>query len=199
MIRNLVAVATVTGLMMTTALAQSTAPNPSTSPGSSSPSATSPSTSSGSMGSGSMGSSTSAAVITQQSPNQWLASKFMGTDVIGADDAKIGDVSDVLFDKSGKVDALIVGVGGFLGIGQKDVALPISSFQVVAANSGKNNSSSDQLRLSMTKDQLQQMAEFKAMGSSATTTGAATGDNAGSRGSMGTGTGSGAATGTPNR
>ncbi|CAL8981248.1 hypothetical protein RHODGE_RHODGE_00013 [Rhodoplanes serenus] len=193
MIRNLVAVAAVSGLMMTTALAQSTAPNPSTSPGSSSPSATSPST-----GSGSMGSSTSAgAAITQQSPNQWLASKFMGTDVIGADDAKIGDVSDVLFDKSGKVDALIVGVGGFLGIGQKDVALPISSFQVVAANSGKNNSSSDQLRLSMTKDQLQQMAEFKAMGSSATTTGAATGDNAGSRGSMGTG--SGAATGTPNR
>jgi sporulation protein YlmC with PRC-barrel domain len=195
MFRNLVAVAAVSGLMMTTALAQSTAPNPSTSPGSSSPSATSPST-----GSGSMGSSTSAgAAITQQSPNQWLASKFMGTDVIGADDAKIGDVSDVLFDKSGKVDALIVGVGGFLGIGQKDVALPISSFQVVAANSGKNNSSSDQLRLSMTKDQLQQMAEFKAMGSSATTTGAATGDNAGSRGSMGTGTGSGAATGTPNR
>ncbi|RAI31599.1 PRC-barrel domain-containing protein [Rhodoplanes serenus] len=195
MFRNLVAVAAVSGLMMTTALAQSTPPNPSTSPGSSSPSATSPST-----GSGSMGSSTSAgAAITQQSPNQWLASKFMGTDVIGADDAKIGDVSDVLFDKSGKVDALIVGVGGFLGIGQKDVALPISSFQVVAANSGKNNSSSDQLRLSMTKDQLQQMAEFKAMGSSATTTGAATGDNAGSRGSMGTGTGSGAATGTPNR
>ncbi|MTW15336.1 hypothetical protein GJ689_03840 [Rhodoplanes serenus] len=195
MFRNLVAVAAVSGLMMTTALAQSTAPNPSTSPGSSSPSATSPST-----GSGSMGSSTSAgAAITQQSPNQWLASKFMGTDVIGADDAKIGDVSDVLFDKSGKVDALIVGVGGFLGIGQKDVALPISSFQVVAANSGKNNSSSDQLRLSMTKDQLQQMAEFKAMGSSATTTGAATGDNASSRGSMGTGTGSGAATGTPNR
>ena len=38
-------------------------------------------------------------------------------------DAKSGDGSDVLFDKQGKVDALIVGIGGFLGIGQKDVAL----------------------------------------------------------------------------
>lgn len=177
MIRNLVAVAAVGGLMMTTALAQSPAPSQ--------------------MGSGS---TTSAAggVITQQSPNQWLASKFMGTDVIGTDDAKIGDVSDVLFDKQGKVDALIVGVGGFLGIGQKDIALPISSFQVVAANSGKNTTSSDQLRLSMTKDQLTQMAEFKSMSSTAaTTTGSgAMGPGSAPRNTMG---GSGAATGTPNR
>lgn len=178
MIRNLMAVAAVGGLMMTTAQAQSPAPSQ--------------------MGSGSTLSSSSAGgVITQQSPNQWLASKFMGTDVIGTDDAKIGDVSDVLFDKQGRVDALIVGVGGFLGIGQKDIALPISSFQVVAANSGKNTTSSDQLRLSMTKDQLTQMAEFKSMSSTATTTGSgAMGPGTAPRNTMG---GSGAATGTPNR
>jgi hypothetical protein len=174
MFRNLVAVAAVGGLMMTTALAQSPAPSATTAP------------SAGAV---------AGSVITQQSPNQWLASKFMGTDVIGTDDAKIGDVSDVLFDKSGKVDALIVGVGGFLGIGQKDVALPISSFQVIAANSGKNNTSSDQLRLSMTKDQLQQQAEFKTMSSTATTTGSGSMGGATPRNN----TGSGAATGTPNR
>ncbi|RAI42439.1 PRC-barrel domain-containing protein [Rhodoplanes roseus] len=184
MIRNLVAVAAVGGLMMSTALAQSPSPSTGTTPGA--------------MGSSTSASSAAASVITQQSPNQWLASKFMGTDVIGTDDAKIGDVSDVLFDKSGKVDALIVGVGGFLGIGQKDIALPISSFQVIAANSGKNNTSSDQLRLSMTKDQLQQQAEFKTMNSASTTTGAGTAGGAATtpRNNMG---GSGAATGTPNR
>src|ERR1700721_1769435 len=37
---------------------------------------------------------------------------------------KIGDIKDVLVDKSGKVVALIVGVGGFLGAGEKDVAVP---------------------------------------------------------------------------
>jgi sporulation protein YlmC with PRC-barrel domain len=178
MIRNLVAVTALGGLMMTTALAQSPAPSP--------------------MGSGST-TSAAGSVITQQGTNQWLASKFMGTDVIGADDAKIGDVSDVLFDKQGRVDALIVGVGGFLGIGQKDVALPISSFQVVAANSGRNATSSDQLRLSMTKDQLQQMAEFKSLSANATTTGSgasSTGASTTPRTNMG---GSGAVTGAPNR
>jgi hypothetical protein len=42
-------------------------------------------------------------------------------------DNKIGDIDDVLIDKSGKITALIVGVGGFLGIGEKDVALPFSA------------------------------------------------------------------------
>ena len=49
--------------------------------------------------------------------------------MIGTDDAKIGDVSDVLFDKDKKVVAFIVGVGGFLGIGAKDVAIDPASFQ----------------------------------------------------------------------
>ncbi len=90
--------------------------------------------------------------------------------MIGTDNEKIGDVSDILFDKQGKVDAVIIGVGGFLGIGQKDVALPLSSFQVVPAKSSGNDSSSDKLRLSMNKDQLKQMAEFKPLNTSSTST-----------------------------
>ena len=156
--RTLMAVAAVGGLMVSTALAQNPSP----------PSATTPSASP-STGS-TMSTGASQQTITQQSSGQWLFSKFNGTDVIGANDEKIGDVSDVLFDKSGKVDALIVGVGGFLGIGSKDVALPVTSFQVVPGNNG----AAEKLRLSMSKDQLQQMAEFKPLGASATTTGAAT-------------------------
>src|SRR6185295_5754780 len=46
--------------------------------------------------------------IAAQSPDQWVFSKFKGTDVLGPDNAHIGDVTDILFDKNGKVDALIV-------------------------------------------------------------------------------------------
>jgi hypothetical protein len=87
-----------------------------------------------------------------------LASKFKGTDVLGTDDKKIGDVSDVLFDKNQKVLAYIVGVGGFLGIGQKDVAIDPASFQTVP---GKD-ASDFKLRLSMTKDELKAAPAFEA-------------------------------------
>ncbi|MGE3871258.1 MAG: PRC-barrel domain-containing protein [Pseudorhodoplanes sp.] len=95
--------------------------------------------------------------VNTQKPDQMLSSKFIGTDVVGSNDEKIGDVSDVLFDKDGKIHAYIVGVGGFLGIGAKDVAISPNSFQVVK---GENNAA-DKLRLSMTKEQLQQTAAFE--------------------------------------
>jgi len=106
-------------------------------------------------------------VITEQKPDQLLASKFKGTDVIGADNQKIGDVSDILFDKDGKVLAYVIGVGGFLGIGSKDVALSPASFQVQPPTDRENM----KLKLSMTKDELKQAAEFKAHKEPARTTG----------------------------
>jgi PRC-barrel domain len=99
----------------------------------------------------------SGSFINSQSPNQWMASDFRGIDVIGANDEKIGDVTDLLFDKDSKVVAYVVGVGGFLGIGAKDIALPPSAFQVVQ---GKD-SNDVKLKLSMTKDQLKAAADFK--------------------------------------
>jgi len=95
--------------------------------------------------------------VTTQTSDQHLASKFNGTDVIGADDAKIGDVSDVLFDKDNKVIAFIVGVGGFLGIGAKDVAIDPASFQAVPGKDATDM----KLRLSMTKDELKAAAAFE--------------------------------------
>ena len=55
---------------------------------------------------------------------KWRASKVMGVDIYGPDKKKVGDVTEVLFDKTGKVEMVTVGVGGFLGIGSKDVAIP---------------------------------------------------------------------------
>src|SRR5258705_4190215 len=72
-------------------------------------------------------------VITEQKPDQLLASKVKGSNVIGSNDEKVGDVSDILFDKDGKILAYVVGVGGVLGIGAKDVALSPASFQIMPA------------------------------------------------------------------
>ena len=101
--------------------------------------------------------------MTKQTSDQHLASKFNGTDVIGADDAKIGDVSDVLFDKDHKVIAFIVGVGGFLGIGAKDVAIDPASFQAVPGKDANDM----KLRLSMTKDELKAAPAFEPLSAAA--------------------------------
>jgi sporulation protein YlmC with PRC-barrel domain len=106
-------------------------------------------------------------VITEQKSDQLLASKFKGTDVMGSNNEKIGDVSDILFDKDGKILAYVVGVGGFLGIGSKDVALNPQSFQMMPAS----GNGSMKLKLSMTKDELKNAAEFKPYKEPTTTTG----------------------------
>jgi hypothetical protein len=98
-------------------------------------------------------------MVAEQTPDQFLASKFEGTDVVGDDDKKIGDVSDVLFDKDGKIQAYVISVGGFLGVGAKHIALAPSSFEVVAGDTSKGEA--DKLKLSMNKDQLTQAQDFK--------------------------------------
>jgi hypothetical protein len=150
MLKNIMAVAAVSGLALTSAMAQTTSP-PTTAPTSpSTPSVTAPST-------GAATTSGKATFINQQTSDQFLASKFKGTDVIGADDAKIGDISDILFDKDQKILAYVVGVGGFLGIGAKDVAVAPASFQQVAGKDATDM----KLRLSMTKDELKAAATFE--------------------------------------
>src|ERR1700732_3732541 len=67
--------------------------------------------------------------------NSFTVTDWYKQSVYDPKDAKIGEVMDVLVDKSGKVTSLIVGVGGFLGAGEKDVAVP---FQDVNATT-KNN------------------------------------------------------------
>src|SRR3954447_7374645 len=179
MLKHVMAIAAVSTLALTSALAQ-TSSSPSTSPSTSSPPAAtstpstpnaSPSTTSPSASSTSTPSTSNTAAkapastgavaadkfVTKQSPDQFLASKFKGTDVIGTDDKKIGDVSDILFDKDKKILAYIVGVGGFLGIGQKDVALDPAAFQQVPGSSANDY----KLRLSMTKDELKNAPTFE--------------------------------------
>jgi hypothetical protein len=119
--------------------------------------------------------------IASQSADQWVFSKFKGTDVLGPDDAQVGDVNDILYDKQGKILGLIVGVGGFLGIGEKSVAIDMSAFQVVPASTGSTSGAgaamgSDdptnvKLKVSWTKEQLKNAPDFQYYKPPARTTG----------------------------
>ncbi len=53
----------------------------------------------------------------------WRTSKLVGLNVYNTSNEKVGDVSELLIDNSGKVTAVILGVGGFLGVGEQNVAV----------------------------------------------------------------------------
>jgi sporulation protein YlmC with PRC-barrel domain len=59
----------------------------------------------------------------------WRASKFVGVDIYGTNNEKIGDVNDLILDHEGMVQAVVIGVGGFLGIGEKNVAVPFKTVE----------------------------------------------------------------------
>jgi sporulation protein YlmC with PRC-barrel domain len=60
---------------------------------------------------------------TSHKEGEWRASKLVGVNVYNDANEKIGDINDVILDKAGKVENVILGVGGFLGIGEHYVAV----------------------------------------------------------------------------
>src|ERR1700709_943985 len=54
---------------------------------------------------------------------EWRGSKLVGVNVYNDANEKIGDINDVILDKSGKVENVVLGVGGFLGMGEHYVAV----------------------------------------------------------------------------
>jgi sporulation protein YlmC with PRC-barrel domain len=75
--------------------------------------------------------------------------------VYDSSDTKIGEISDVLIGNDGKVDGFIVSVGGFLGVGEKDVAVPFSAVH------GTEKNGKWWLTMNTTKDALKSAAGYK--------------------------------------
>ena len=67
--------------------------------------------------------------VTSQEKTQWRAPKLVGVGVYGPDDKQIGKIDDLLMDRNGAAQTVVIGVGGFLGFGKKDVAVPFSTMQ----------------------------------------------------------------------
>ena len=75
--------------------------------------------------------------ITAQAKNTVLASNLIGATVRSPDDAAIGEINDVIVTTDGAVEGVVIGVGGFLGIGEKDVAVELASITLETTESGR--------------------------------------------------------------
>jgi len=88
------------------------------------------------------------------STGRLLASDIYKANVYDPSENKIGDVTDLIIDSNAKVTAAIVSVGGFIGVGQKDVMIPFDDLKIAERN-GKQ-----WLTLNRTKDELKMLPTF---------------------------------------
>lgn len=111
--------------------------------------------------SGSMSTDTASATgayLTQQSETQVSANDYIGKPIYNGEDKSIGDVNDLIMEQNGGIVAAVVGVGGFLGIGEKDVAVPMDK---ITTTRDENNNL--KLMTTETADSLKSAPEFKTL------------------------------------
>lgn len=168
--KQIALMATVAALAISPALAQTTAPNqdmkttPQAQPTPQGQNTPAPSTGQSTTAPSSAEKSATAPAsagqkfVNTQTSDQWLASDLMGLKVMGNGDENIGSISDLLVDKDGNIVAAVIGVGGFLGIGQKDVAISFDTIKVTQDKDGN-----PQARLSLSKKELEGAPDFKSM------------------------------------
>jgi sporulation protein YlmC with PRC-barrel domain len=75
--------------------------------------------------------SSSATVAPKAQGDMWRASKLIGLNVYNDQNEKLGDISEILLDKSGKIDGVVIGVGGFLGMGKHDILVQLDKLKFV--------------------------------------------------------------------
>ncbi|PSH68258.1 photosystem reaction center subunit H [Phyllobacterium brassicacearum] len=154
MMKNLIATAACVALMSGTALAQ-TAPAPAETPAPltvTNKELFKPST-------GTMPAAPDASAMTTASEGQILASGFLGKSVYSGDGDNaetIGKLNDLVIGPDGMVQAAVIGVGGFLGVGQKDVAVAPDQLKLSIRSDGNS-----WLVLNTTKDQLNAAPSFE--------------------------------------
>jgi sporulation protein YlmC with PRC-barrel domain len=66
---------------------------------------------------------TNSASVNWASEGQWRVHKMIGLDVYNQNNAKIGDIAELLVDHTGKIQGAILGVGGFLGVDERIVSV----------------------------------------------------------------------------
>jgi len=95
-------------------------------------------------------------IVTQEA-NTILVKDLLGQTVYAPDKAKIGSISDLILSKDGKtVEGFVIGVGGFLGIGEKSVAMKIDRLKMTAGPNG-----SLELAMDAQKEELTNTPTFK--------------------------------------
>ncbi len=107
--------------------------------------------------------------MTQIQPGQWQVSKLEGLEVYNSNNENIGDISELILDRSGKVQAVVVGIGGFLGVGAREVAFPFDQIRFVhEPRAGTTGSTTGEARLAGTSPGGGTVASPSAAGTAAT-------------------------------
>lgn len=96
--------------------------------------------------------------IVMQGENTALASNLMGSSVYSTEDESIGDISDMIVNLDGTVEGVVIGVGGFLGIGEKRVAIEMGQLEVMTDENGETR-----LQTAATREDLEGAPEFVSM------------------------------------
>jgi sporulation protein YlmC with PRC-barrel domain len=91
-----------------------------------------------------------------QSPGDLASSKLVGASVYNTNNENIGEIEDLIISSNGTVSTVVIGVGGFLGIGEKKVAMPFSALK---AEKGDNNLM--KVVIEGTKESLKAMPDYK--------------------------------------
>jgi sporulation protein YlmC with PRC-barrel domain len=93
--------------------------------------------------------------VTVDATKTVLATNFIGSSVYTASNENVGDINDLIFDEKGVIQAVIVGVGGFLGMGEKDVALPPDKITVT-----KDENNAVKLTVQASREELESAPAF---------------------------------------
>ncbi len=109
--------------------------------------------------------------LLRQEPTDWLASNLIGKAVVNAKNELIGDINDLVTDENGKVVAVLVGVGGFLGLGEKDVAVQFDSLKF-----SRDDDRTVKVMANLTSEMLASAPDYKRLSEQELTVGEATGD-----------------------
>lgn len=92
---------------------------------------------------------------------EFRASDLIGATVRNANNENIGEVEELMLSPDGKVAAAIIGVGGFLGIGERDVAVDFQSLKIERDPNAMTQRGSFIVVVNTTKDALQNAPEWK--------------------------------------
>ena len=93
--------------------------------------------------------------ITLQDQDSILASELMGATVYNAEGEAVGDIDDAIISFDGTVEGVVIGVGGFLGIGEKRVAVEL---QQITVQTDENRD--PQLLIDTTREALEEAPDF---------------------------------------
>ena len=86
---------------------------------------------------GTTASSGKATFVTKQPANEWSARVFLGETVQNTAGETLGKIHDFVFDRSGRISTAVIAVGGFMGMGEKEVAVPFNALNVRTGSDNK--------------------------------------------------------------